>query len=221
MNHSFNVEIATQYGIEEAIVLENLHFWIEKNKANKKHRIDGNTWTYNSQEAFTQLFPYMNRPKIQRVMVKLEKEGLILRENFNEKKYDKTTWYALTPYGYSLFKMNNPLFKMNNPSSQIEQPIPDINTDINTDINKDIYTKTKKTVPVKKNYAEFVNMTEIEYNKLVTEHGEEKTQKMITVLDNYKGSNDKKYASDYRAILTWVVEKVNIKTDKKSQYTIV
>ena len=42
MNHSFNVDIATKYGIEEAIVLENTYFWLEKNKANKRHLIDGN-----------------------------------------------------------------------------------------------------------------------------------------------------------------------------------
>ena len=133
MNHSFNVDIAILYGIEEAIVMENLYFWLEKNRANKKHLIDGQVWTYNSQEAFTQLFPYMNRSKIQRVMIKLEKEGLINKANYNEKKYDKTTWYALTPHGYSLFKMNNGLFKMNNALSQNEQPIPDINSVINPD----------------------------------------------------------------------------------------
>jgi predicted phage replisome organizer len=99
------------------------------------------------------------------------------------------------------------------------------NTEIEKEkeIEKDIYIKPKKEVPVKNNYAEFVNMTETEYNKLITEHGEDITRKMITTLDNYKGSNNKKYANDYRAILSWVVEKVitNSKTEKKSQYKIV
>ena len=31
---------------------------------------------------------------------------------------------------------------------------------------------------------------------------------MITVLDNYKGQSGKTYKSDYRAILNWVVERV-------------
>lgn len=30
---------------------------------------------------------------------------------------------------------------------------------------------------------------------------------MIEILDNYKGSKNKKYASDYRAILNWVVDR--------------
>ena len=31
---------------------------------------------------------------------------------------------------------------------------------------------------------------------------------MIEILDNYKGSTGKKYASDYRTILNWVWERV-------------
>lgn len=66
-----------------------------------------------------------------------------------------------------------------------------------------------KESKVKKNiYAEFVSMTEDEYKKLVHEHGEEKVKEMIRVLDNYKGSKGKTYKSDYRAILTWVVDRV-------------
>lgn len=56
-------------------------------------------------------------------------------------------------------------------------------------------------------YAEFVFMTEKEYQTLVEKYGSKTTKQMIEVLDNYKGSKGKKYKSDYRAILSWVVEK--------------
>lgn len=76
--------------------------------------------------------------------------------------------------------------------------------------------KSKKEDKIK--YAEFVSMLEKEFNKLVKEHGETTTMKMIEKLDNYKGSTGKTYKSDYRAILSWVVEdfkNVNIGTHKK------
>ena len=60
----------------------------------------------------------------------------------------------------------------------------------------------------KKKFGEFVAMTNAEYEKLVSTHGEKFTKKCIEVLDNYKGSSGKKYKSDYRAILSWVVDKV-------------
>ena len=46
-----------------------------------------------------------------------------------------------------------------------------------------------------------------EREKLVEQYGEEFTAKLIEELNNYKLSNGKRYKDDYRAILSWVVEK--------------
>jgi hypothetical protein len=72
------------------------------------------------------------------------------------------------------------------------------------DKNKD--KNIKKENP-KVQYAEFVTMTNDEYEKLLATYGETVTKRMIEILDNYKGSSGKKYSSDYRAILNWVVKK--------------
>ena len=57
-------------------------------------------------------------------------------------------------------------------------------------------------------YAEFVSMTADEHQKLVDEFGETDTASLIQILDNYKGSSGKKYKSDYRAIRSWCVERL-------------
>jgi hypothetical protein len=64
MNHTFNIDIAKKFGLEEAILLENFAFWIAKNKANKKHFYENSTWTYNSASALFELFPYWSERKI-------------------------------------------------------------------------------------------------------------------------------------------------------------
>lgn len=64
----------------------------------------------------------------------------------------------------------------------------------------------KPPKPSKHKYAEYVLMTEAEYQKLVAAHGEEGAKWMITKLDNYKAARGTTYKSDYRAILNWVVE---------------
>jgi hypothetical protein len=53
-------------------------------------------------------------------------------------------------------------------------------------------------------------LTDAEYSKLVEKHGEELTKTFIEKLDNWKGVNPKKrkYESDYRAILNWVVSAI-------------
>lgn len=104
MNHSFNVEVAQKYGIEEAILLENLFWWCEKNRANGKHIVNGRAWTYNSAKAYAELFPYMSPAKIRRVLISMEEQGLIYSDCFNENKYDQTKWYTLTDLANAFYK---------------------------------------------------------------------------------------------------------------------
>lgn len=62
--------------------------------------------------------------------------------------------------------------------------------------------------PAKQKYGEFVTLLPEEYEKLCSDYGERMTNVLIETLDNYKGAHGKRYKSDYRAILTWVVDKV-------------
>lgn len=68
--------------------------------------------------------------------------------------------------------------------------------------------KKSKEKEIKKEYAPLVHMTETEHQKLVDKHGPDLTAQMIEKLDNYKGASGKKYKSDYKAILTWVVDEI-------------
>lgn len=153
MNHGFNVDIATQYGIAEAILLEHLSFWIAKNKADKTNFFDGYYWTYSSTKALAELFPYMSPKSISRALHHLKEEGLVLFGNYNKSAYDRTMWYALTEDGelvlqngkmdLSKGKMEEP--KTENQNAQNVQPIPDISTDISTDIvSNDTCTEPEK-----------------------------------------------------------------------------
>lgn len=74
----------------------------------------------------------------------------------------------------------------------------------NTNNNDKKENKDKKE---KNKYADFVSMLPEEYQKLISEHGEENTKVFVTILNNYKGSNGKKYKSDYLTILNWVIDK--------------
>ena len=99
MEHSFDIDIAVQCGVNSAILFQNILFWIAKNEANEKHFHDGRYWTYNSRKAFTELFPYLTEEQIKYALAKLIDGGMILVGNFNENKMDKTNWYALGENG--------------------------------------------------------------------------------------------------------------------------
>jgi DNA-binding PadR family transcriptional regulator len=163
MEHHFNIYVAKDYGIEEAILLHNFYFWLSKNAANEKHFHDGLYWFYNSKKAFVDLFPYMNETKIFRSIKKLEEKGIVVKGNFNEDKFVKTNWYAITKKGllylrskgYSISDFSASLqndtidsVKMNDGALQNEQSILiNNNTDTNTNNiqeKEDIIISSKK-----------------------------------------------------------------------------
>lgn len=71
--------------------------------------------------------------------------------------------------------------------------------------------KKTKNQPEKKSYAEFVKMTEANYARLIELYGKEFADACIVELDLYKGSKGKTYKDDYRAILSWVVDRLKEK----------
>ena len=97
------------------------------------------------------------------------------------------------------------------PTSKQEQPLLFPNEPSSDDAPPPLTEKQKQMVEKKKkyNYAECVTLTRDEYAKLCAEHGEDATKRMIEILDNYKGSKGKRYKSDYKAILNWVVDRYN------------
>lgn len=126
MQHSFDIDIAKEYGILEAILLNNLWFWIEKNRANGTNYFDDNYWTYNSTRAFNELFPYASQRKIQTALAHLKDEEIIITGNYNKSAYDRTLWYAFTKKGKSIMqkcKMENT--ELVNGSDENVTPIPD------------------------------------------------------------------------------------------------
>jgi hypothetical protein len=98
-----------------------------------------------------------------------------------------------------------------------------INTSTNTNNNTNTISNTKEKVVKGKQqdekikYADYVLMTEEEYQKLIDKHGKENTLAFIEKLNVFKGANGKKYKSDYLAILNWVVEAVLSKPIKTNE----
>ncbi len=82
------------------------------------------------------------------------------------------------------------------------------NSYVNDNGNVIVNDNNNNIVAEKKNkYSDYVSMTEEEYQKLISSHGEKNTIIFVDILNNYKGSKGAKYKSDYLAILNWVVDR--------------
>lgn len=102
--HYFNTYVAELYGVNCAVILQNLWHWIRKNEANGTNFYDGRYWTYNSTKAFTELFPYLTQRQIEIALKKLRDEDIIIVGNYGENKYIRTLWYAITDKGESILR---------------------------------------------------------------------------------------------------------------------
>lgn len=72
----------------------------------------------------------------------------------------------------------------------------------------DVPEPTNRVRERKKEFAEFVHLTQREYDRLVADYGQDAVAWMINKLDNSVGSNSRRrrYTDDNRAIRNWVVD---------------
>lgn len=208
MVHSFDTDIAKEYGVNAAIIVQHLAFWIAKNKANEKYYHEGRYWTYSSTKAFAEIFDYMTVDQIRTALNKLKKAGVIVTGNFNSMKYDRTTWYAFGDNAKSIlenYKIH--LGKIPNGSGENPEPIPDIITDIRKDIRRDKRGQSPKTTtPTRTPHGEFhhVLLTDEEYKKLTDGFGAETVEEYITKVDEYIEQTGKRYKNHYLTVKTWL-----------------
>ncbi|KQC48507.1 replication protein [Geobacillus sp. Sah69] len=101
-------QLAVAIGLNESIVVQQLHYWLEKSE--NVH--DGYKWVYNTYEDWQEQFPFWSESTIRRIITKLEKIGIIVAANFNRSKIDKTKWYRID---------YDKLAELTTPSNQSEQ----------------------------------------------------------------------------------------------------
>ena len=155
MDFSFNIEFAKRYGVDEAIMVKSFQFWIRLNKANKVNYHDKRYWTYNTNEALTEYYPFWSKKQVRRIIESLVDKEILIKGNYNKIAYDRTIWYAFIDENLYLSdnfhledipfyqKVNTILpngqmekTKQSNRFSQKGEPIPVANHVLNTNTNQ-------------------------------------------------------------------------------------
>lgn len=75
MKQSFEVSVAEQYGITEAIIFEIIREGIVKNRT----RLHGEIWTFLPYSSLSEKMPYVSRNTIMKAVKHLESEKLIVK----------------------------------------------------------------------------------------------------------------------------------------------
>lgn len=223
--HAFNVQVATEYSIEKAVLLDNFFYWCQQNAANNKNIYKGRAYTYNTAEAFAQLFPYLKARKIAELLRQMETDGLLLSAQTQGTNRVKS--YTLTDKALSYYtsvaeaeaqktaqstvqNLDVPTYE--NPTMEHTEikycSITNIN---NTNIKQHIDApaeaepETPQKEPKHKHGSEQnILLTDTELYKLVEEFTAEKTKRAIEYLSSYKVEKGYKSKSDYLTLRRWV-----------------
>jgi len=92
---TFQPSLAVAIGINEAIVLQQIHYWIS-NVKNKGYEQDGYKWVYNTYAEWKETnFPFWSENTIQRIFANLEEMGLVVSIQPMKGKYDRTKYYRI------------------------------------------------------------------------------------------------------------------------------
>lgn len=152
----FQPELAQLLGLNEAIMLNQIHYWLEKSK----NIIDGRAWVYNTYEDWQKQLLFLSTTTIRKTLKNLENKGLVISGNFNKSKLDRTKWYSIN---YDLLQdLINPSKESDNSTvtksqcncleatvhvTDSDRPIPDNTTDITTEVNDNDNKDPEETLP--------------------------------------------------------------------------
>lgn len=214
MKHIFDVDVATQYGVNAAILFENIGFWVHYNRTNQNNYHDGTYWTFNSRKALRELFPYMGDKQLRNATQTLVDAELLITGNYNENFYDRTLWYALTEKGYSIWRNANSTFaQKTNESCRKGEPIPDIKPNIKPDKGTPSTAVSGKSP--RHEYGQYKNvmLTDKDMDKLKAEYPDD-WQERIERLSEYMASKGTKYKNHLATIRAWARKDASKPTEK-------
>lgn len=93
-NFSFDVNLASAYGIEEALLIHHFQHWIRFNKIKNINQYEGRTWTYNTYNEIASHFPFLSARQVRRTIDNLVHFNVIRKGNYNKLGADNTVWFA-------------------------------------------------------------------------------------------------------------------------------
>jgi len=88
-------ELAVKIGLNESIVLQQIHYWLIQHEKQEIDFHDGRYWVYNSYPEWNKQFPFWSERTLRTIIIHLENLGLVVSGNYNKLSLDRTKWYSI------------------------------------------------------------------------------------------------------------------------------
>lgn len=167
-----DVDLAAKLGLNEAIIVQQLNYWLQINKKAGRNLVEGKHWSYNTIKDWHDQLPFLSEKTIKRAIDNLKDKGILVTGNFNKEKFDRTLWYTIDfvvletlfekdkndlPKQENALGQNDQMEKDNLTQSlgqndqmerdNLTQPIPEINSEITTKTNTETNIHIGATAP--------------------------------------------------------------------------
>lgn len=217
-NHSFDVEHARLYGVNCAILIYHIQFWIRQNQKMGRNFHDGRTWMYQTQKEIAAIYDYWSEDMVFRILKKLVDNGVLITGNFNKTQFDQTKWYAFKNEEMFTIPRNCGIELNTNtekdsadsksPFRGIAEPIPDTKTDT------DLRTQSVVAAPPATSKAELQKTKELPPDELP-----DFAKVQISPSEILELSQSELYARVLRARANWSTEAIRYAWKTLCEYT--
>lgn len=163
--------LAKILGLNEALVLQQINYWLEINKKKNNNFHNDRYWTYNSLTQWQEEFPFWSKETVKRIFKRLREKKLLITGSFNKKKFDRTLWYSidydelekLFEYGNAdnVTKSKNetcsdgPGQNEHMDEGNLNPPIPEISTEINPENKNQSINPSRRSRQKDRRYNSF------------------------------------------------------------------
>lgn len=153
-----NPELARRIGLNEAIVLQQMNYWLMETDSGVTH--DGRRWIYNTHEQWNDQFPFWSQDTVKRAITSLKKQGILRVEKLNKGRCDHTNFYTINYDSAALIEQcNMPSSNGSKLPSSEDDGLPSPNsancphltestTDTTTENTTDIYSEADESASV-------------------------------------------------------------------------
>lgn len=87
--------LAALLGLHEAIILQQLHYWLRNNEKKGENIRDGRVWVYLSYKEWREQIPFFSPDQIKRAFLSLEKKKVVISRQFDRKDWNRRKWYSI------------------------------------------------------------------------------------------------------------------------------
>ena len=214
--------VAEDVGVEAAIILHDVVYWVSHNQNREECHKNDNVWTYGNYSDFTARFPFLGsgRPgieKARRLIKKLETAGYVVVENFENpnpsKRLVPTIWITVTQKTIENYTTIAQAAKHKNVLSRTQKCVIDNTNNTFPTLKeriadkKEYRAKASDTASPAVAWAEKMGISRDSYEMLSYEFGEPIVNAQIPIIATRKGVRNP-YALLRRACVeNWAEEK--------------